>query len=63
MTRWVVTICRPPLSPALKKSVVHVAHAVMTVAVPAQVLTVLHPVAPAAPKAAMRHPPMVATSP
>jgi hypothetical protein len=40
-----------------------VAHAVMTVAVPALVLTVLHPVAPVVPKAAMRHPPMAATSP
>jgi hypothetical protein len=50
------------LSLVLKKSVVHAARAVMTVAVPALVLTVLHPVALVVPKAAMRHPPMAATS-
>jgi hypothetical protein len=54
--------CRPPLSPVLKKSAVHVARAAMTVAVHARVLTVLHPVALVAPKAAMRPPPMAATS-
>jgi hypothetical protein len=31
--------------------------------VPALVLTVLHPVAPVAPKSALRHPPKAATSP
>ena len=62
VTRWVVMTCLPPLSPVLKKSVVHVAHAVMTVAVHAPVLTALHPVALVAPKAAMRPPPMAATS-
>jgi hypothetical protein len=51
------------LNPVLKKSVAHVVRVVMTVAVPALVLTVLHPVAPVVPKAAMRLQPMAATSP
>jgi small subunit ribosomal protein S3 len=50
-------------SPVLRKSVVPVVRAVMTVAVHVPVLTVLHPEAHVVPKAAMRHPPMAATSP
>ena len=46
-------ICRPLLSPAPKKSVVLVDHVVMTVAVPAPVLTVLLPVVRVAQPAAM----------
>jgi small subunit ribosomal protein S3 len=63
VTRWAVTTCPPLSSPVLKKSVVRVVRAVMTVAVHAPVLIALHPEAHVVPKAAMRHPPMAATSP